>query len=88
MEKITPAVTQARTYAKPDDLIESAIRENVRRSTQDVLAHSQIVRDAVNSGKLSVIEAEYQLDSGRVVVLTCLRSDLSAQLAKSHFSLT
>jgi carbonic anhydrase len=69
MEKITPAVTQAKTYAKPDDLIESAIRENVRRSTQDVLAHSEIVRDAVNSGKLNVIEAEYQLDSGRVVRL-------------------
>lgn len=67
--KINPAVTQAKTYAKADDLVESAIKENVRQSAKDVLANSQIIRDAVKSGKLSVIEAEYELDSGQVVRL-------------------
>jgi carbonic anhydrase len=69
MEKINPAVTQARTYAKGDDLLESAVKENVQRSASDVLANSEIVRNAVKSGKLSVIEAEYQLDTGEVVRL-------------------
>ncbi len=69
VERINPAVTQARTYAKADDLIESAIKENVHQSAKDVLANSQIIRDAVKAGKLSVIEAEYELDSGRVVRL-------------------
>jgi carbonic anhydrase len=69
VEKIGPAVTQAKTYAKTDDLLESAIKENVHQSSKDVLANSDIIRDAVKSGKLSVIEAEYELDSGKVVRL-------------------
>ena len=69
VERINPAVTQAKTYAKADDLIESAIKENVHQSAKDVLANSQIIRDAVKAGKLGLIEAEYELDSGRVVRL-------------------
>jgi carbonic anhydrase len=69
VDKINPAVTQAKTYAKPDDLLESAIKENVHQSAKDVLANSEILRDAVKAGKLTVIEAEYQLDSGAVVRL-------------------
>lgn len=69
MEKINPAVTQAKTYGKADDLIESAIKENVHQSARDVLTNSEIIHDAVKSGKLSVIEAEYQLDTGKVVRL-------------------
>ncbi len=69
MEKINPAVTQAKTYAKADDLIESAIKENVHQSAKDVVANSEMIRNAVKSGKLSVIEAEYELDTGKVVRL-------------------
>ena len=69
VDKINPAVTQAKTYAKPDDLLESAIKENVHQSAKDVLANSEILRDAVKAGKLTVIEAEYQFDSGAVVRL-------------------
>ena len=69
VERINPAVTQAKTYAKADDLIKSAIKENVHQSAKDVLANSQIIRDAVKAGKLTVIEAEYELDSGQVVRL-------------------
>lgn len=69
VDKIAPAVTQAKTYAKGDDLVESAIKENVHQSAKDVLANSEIVRHAVEAGKLTVIEAEYELDSGQVVRL-------------------
>ncbi len=74
VEKIGPAVTQAKTYAKGDDLIETAIKENVRQSAKDVQANSEIIRDAVKSGKLHVIEAEYQLDTGEVVRLDAAAS--------------
>ena len=50
-------------------MIESAIKENVRQSAKDVPANSEIIRNAVKSGKLSIIEAEYQLDTGEVVRL-------------------
>jgi len=69
MNKIGPAVTQAKTYAKADDLLESAVKENVHQSAKDVLANSEIVREAVSSGKLKVVEAEYSLDTGEVVRL-------------------
>lgn len=69
VDKINPAVTKAKTYAKSDDLIESAIKENVHQSAQDLLTNSAIVRDAVKAGKLTIIEAEYQLASGEVVRL-------------------
>jgi carbonic anhydrase len=69
VDKIDPAVTQAKTYAKSDNLIESAIKENVHQSAKDLLANSEIIRDAVTAGKLKVIEAEYELESGQVVRL-------------------
>jgi carbonic anhydrase len=69
VEKINPAVTQAKSYAKADDLVESAIKENVHQSATDLLANSEIIRNAVKSGKLTVIEAEYELESGQVVRL-------------------
>jgi carbonic anhydrase len=69
VDKIDPAVAKAKTYAKADDLVESAIKENVHQSAKDLLANSEIVRDAVKSGKLTLIEAEYELDSGAVVRL-------------------
>jgi carbonic anhydrase len=45
------------------------LEENVRQSAKDVLANNEIIRNAVKSGKLSVIEAEYQFDTGEVVRL-------------------
>jgi len=69
VDKISPAVTQAKSTAKPDDLIETAIKDNVHQSAQDLLANSEIIRDAVKGGKLTVIEAEYELESGEVVRL-------------------
>jgi carbonic anhydrase len=69
VEKIAPAVTRAKTYAKSDDLVESAIKENVHQSAHDLSANSEIIRHAVESGKLTIIEAEYELDTGRVVRL-------------------
>jgi carbonic anhydrase len=69
VEKIDPAVTRAKTYAKPESLVESAIKENVHQSAHDLLANSEIIGHAVESGKLTVIEAEYELDSGKVIRL-------------------
>jgi carbonic anhydrase len=69
VEKIAPAVTRAKTSAKSDDLVESAIKENVHQSAHDLLANSEIIRHGVESGKLTMIEAEYELDSGKVVRL-------------------
>jgi carbonic anhydrase len=70
VDKISPAVIKAKTYAKPEALLDAAIRENVHQSARDVLASSEVLRHAHEEGKLAVIESFYTLDSGEVVRLT------------------
>jgi carbonic anhydrase len=69
VDKISPAVTQAKTQAKSDELVETAIRENVRQSAKDVLARSDVLQHFLHDGKLTVYEALYKMDSGEVVQL-------------------
>ena len=69
VDKINPAVTQARGSSKPSDLIPSAIVENIHQSARDVLANSEILREAVRNGKLTIVEAVYHLESGEVLRL-------------------
>ncbi len=69
VDKIAPAVKQAKASGHHDDLVEASITENVHQSAQDLMANSAIICDAIKSGKLTVIEAEYELGSGNVVQL-------------------
>ncbi len=69
VDQIDPAVKKVKGSATGDALIEAAIKENVHESATDVLAHSEVLRHGKEQGKLTVIEAEYQLDTGEVVRL-------------------
>lgn len=68
VHQIDPAVMKVKG-ATGDALIEAAIKENVHESATDILTHSEVLRHAKEQGKLTVIEAEYQLDTGHVVRL-------------------
>jgi len=70
VDQIDPAVAAAKNSgAKEDALVEAAIRANVHSSAQQVLARSDLLRHFVEKGQLTVLEAEYQLDTGKVVRL-------------------
>jgi carbonic anhydrase len=70
VDKIEPAVALAKKSGAGDSaLLEAAIKENVHQSAKDVLAASPVLRHFVDDGKLKVIEAEYQIDTGQVVRL-------------------
>jgi len=69
VDKIEPAAARARSTRTGDDLIETAIKENVHQSARDVLTSSELLRDFAAKGKLSVFQAEYQLDTGKVILL-------------------
>lgn len=69
VDQIRPAVMTVKGSATGDALVEAAIKENVHQSAKDVLAHSGVLRHAKEQGKLTVIEAEYQLDTGKVIRL-------------------
>jgi carbonic anhydrase len=69
VDTISPAVLQAKDYAKADGLVEAAIEENVHQSAKDVLGHSAVLRHALKDGKLTILEAIYKLDTGKVIRL-------------------
>jgi carbonic anhydrase len=66
VDKIYPAVAQSRSHTEADRLVETAILENVHQSARDVIDKSEILRHAIESGHLTVIEAIYKLDTGEV----------------------
>jgi len=68
VDKIEPAVKKAKS-TNPTDLIEATVKDNVHQSASDLVANSSIVREAVRGGKLKIVEAEYELESGKVVRL-------------------
>ncbi len=69
VDNIIPAVERAR-QANPGvsdkDLVPFAIRENVLESIASTLTHSQEIRDLVTAGKLRVVGAVYDLETGVV----------------------
>jgi len=69
VDKIGRAVPKEDRSPATPELIETAIKENVHQSGKDVLAGSEILRHFVDQGKLTIIEAEYQLDTGKVIRL-------------------
>jgi carbonic anhydrase len=69
VDKISPAVTRAKAHASGDELVEAAILENIHQSAKDVLASSEVLQHFLHDGKLTVFEANYELGSGKVVLL-------------------
>jgi carbonic anhydrase len=69
VDRIGPAVTEARTHASKDELVDAAVRQNVLQSAKDLLAGSEVLREAVHEGKLEIVEAYYTLDTGEITVL-------------------
>ena len=64
---IAPAVKEAKaTGATGDQLLDAAITYNVWDSIADILKKSEEVRDLVAKGKLKVVGAVYNLESGEV----------------------
>jgi carbonic anhydrase len=69
VDQIEPAVAKVKQSATGDALIEAAVKENVHESAMNVVAQSEVLRHAKEEGKLTIIEAEYQLDTGKVIRL-------------------
>jgi carbonic anhydrase len=65
IEPIIPAVLKARE--QPGDLVENSVRENVRRTVAQLRTGTdRLLLDPQSSGKLKVVGAYYDLDTGTV----------------------
>lgn len=69
VKSIVPAVAAAREAdpkATGDDLVEAAIKANVWQAIADMFKSSPIVAGKVKDGKLQVVGALYDIDTGKV----------------------
>jgi carbonic anhydrase len=64
VEAIVPAALAVK--GKPGDFVDNAVRESARRTAAQIAAKSEIVRSLVKVGKVKVVYARYDLDSGVV----------------------
>lgn len=57
------------TKGKPGDFVENAMRENARMTAHKIATQSAIVADLVKRGKVKVVAARYDLDTGEFEIL-------------------
>ena len=67
VDAIVPAARSQK--GKSGDFVDNAVRENARRNAAKVLAGSRIIKHLVHEGKVKVVYARYDLDSGVVAFL-------------------
>jgi len=69
VDPIIPAV-QAVEGQPADQLVDAAVQQNVRLQVQQLSASTPLLASLVSAGKLKVVGAEYQLDTGQVQVVS------------------
>lgn len=70
VKKIQPAVKKAKKKGgSNEEVLESAIKENIMNVYADVMMKSPVVKELVHEGKLKVVVAEYNLATGKVEML-------------------
>lgn len=67
IDKIKPAVERAKTM--PGDLIDSAVKNNIALTVNQLKTSAPILAEAVKTNTLQVVGAYYDLDTGAVSVL-------------------
>jgi carbonic anhydrase len=67
VEPIAPSCAAAKQGSATD--LTLAVKDHVHRSAQQLLASSDIIKSAVSRGEVSIIEAYYDLDTGKVARL-------------------
>ena len=72
VDRISPAVQPIISTVDGDDredILNKAIRANINYSAQQLESGSEILRDLVKQKKLTIVGAEYSIESGRVEFL-------------------
>ncbi|MFO1498353.1 MAG: carbonic anhydrase [Verrucomicrobiota bacterium] len=67
VEAIEPAIEESRS--QPGDRVDNAVRANARRMAAIIGRLQPILQGAIQSGKVKIVAARYDLGSGRVEIL-------------------
>lgn len=70
VKKITPAVNSAKKRAKDKEaVLDAAIEDNAKLTAKTLTEKSEILRHLVESGKVKIVSAVYDLHTGKVDIL-------------------
>jgi len=70
VKKIMPAVDAAKKKGgTQDEILETAIKENVKNVYADVMKNSKIIPHLVEEGKLTIVAGEYDITTGKVEMI-------------------
>jgi carbonic anhydrase len=64
-----PRVTVLSCSDKKPEIRDLAVRDHIHRVAEELLAKSTLMKEAVEKGKVTIIEAYYSLDTGEVAKL-------------------
>ncbi len=67
LEAVVAPIAAACSAHKGD--LTAAIKDHVHQSAQELVSHSPVLKHEVEEGKVKVIEAYYELDTGKVIRL-------------------
>jgi carbonic anhydrase len=66
VEPIAKSCRAAKEQHGANDLVDFAVKDHVHETANELLDQSEVLKRAHDEGKLTIIEAYYSLDSGRV----------------------
>lgn len=70
VKKIMPAADAAKKKGgTQDEILETAIKENVKNVYADVMKNSKIIPHLVEEGKLMIVAGEYDITSGKIEMI-------------------
>jgi carbonic anhydrase len=70
VKKIIPAVNAAKKKGgTKDEILETAIKENVKNVYADVMKNSKIIPHLVKEGKLMIVAGEYDITTGKIEMI-------------------
>ncbi len=70
VNKIMPAVKTAKKKGgTKDEILETAIKENVKNTVREIVRKSKIINHLVHNGELKIVAGEYSLTTGKVELI-------------------
>ncbi|MGC4120942.1 MAG: carbonic anhydrase [Myxococcales bacterium] len=64
--RIAPSVAASKGWAKGPALVQMAAEQNVRRTADELVKQSPVLKKLIAEGKVTVVRAMYDLDTGKV----------------------
>jgi carbonic anhydrase len=75
LKKIMPAAIAAKKKGGThDEILETAIKENVKNVYKDIMKNSPIIKHLSEEGKITIVAGEYDITSGKVEMIELPKS--------------